>query len=106
MAFMKKLTMLLAVLLVVSCGSFAKDKKNCNPSKGDGICNDTLPPTQPSPWLMLKPNPDGSWKGRNSKLKVEFIKVGDALKAFARNGDPYYNFGNNLHVSAAMFWHN
>jgi hypothetical protein len=103
---MKKLTMLLAVLLVVSCGSFAKDKKNCNPSKGDGICNDTLRPTQPSPWLMLKPNPDGSWKGRNSKLEVALIEVGDAIKGFARNGAPYYNFGNDLHVSAVMLWHN
>ena len=94
---MKKLIMLLAVLLVVSCGRFAKDKKNCDPSKGDGICNDTLPPTQPSPWLMLKPNPDGSWKGRNSGLKVAFAPVGDALKGFWTNGDPYYNFDDKLH---------
>ena len=100
---MKKLTMLLAVLLVVSCGSVAKDKKNCNPSKGGGICNDTLPPTQPSPWLMLKPNPDGSWKGRNSKLKVAFLPVGDAIKGFAKNGDPYYNFDDKLHAFGSMF---
>jgi hypothetical protein len=89
--------MLLTVLLVVSCGSFAKDKKNCNPSKGDGICNATLPPTQPSPWLMLKPNPDGSWKGRNSRAKVAFMAVGDVFTGFAKNGDPYYNFDDKLH---------
>ena len=99
---MKKLIMLLAVLLVISCGSFAKDKKNCDPSKGDGICNDTLPPTQPSPWLMLKPNPDGSWKGRNSRLKVAFIPVGDAFKGFVKNGDPYYNFDDQLHAFGNM----
>ena len=99
---MKKSIMLLAVLLVVSCGSFAKDIKNCDPSKGDGICIDTLPPTQPSPWRMLKPNPDGSCKGRNSRAKVAFIPVGDAFVGFWKNGDPYYNFDDKLHGFGGM----
>ena len=99
---MKRLTLLLTVLLLVSCSSFAKDKKNCNPSKGNGICNDTLPATQPSPWLMLRPNPDGSWKGRNSKLKVVFVEFGDGFKGFAKNGDPYYNFDEKVHAFGRM----
>ncbi|HVP53138.1 MAG TPA: hypothetical protein VMT05_13555 [Terriglobales bacterium] len=99
---MKKLTMLLAMLLVVSCGSFAKDKKNCDPTKGYGICNDTLPPTQPSPWLMLKPNPDGSWNARNSRAKIAFIEIGDAFKGFVKNGDPYYNLDDQVHAFGRM----